>query len=250
MWRSPWRGRLLHARHELRPPAGLGRHSGRLAFVDATFRFRLLAAQPALILYFSNSPTKDCSPNWLRKNKASIPVMNLRLRSTLWSLWSRPDPVLARAAIGGELLVAKIRLTLATVLLLIPLIDSLFFPDDPKEALVGLTITGGTFLLSLLVFLMIRKEYNPPWLSFASSAFDVTLVSTGLALFLLLQQPLTAVNSKVVFEGYFLAIGASGLRYDKRICITAGLLACGEYLAIVSFASDALEPERPRIRQQ
>ena len=163
--------------------------------------------------------------------------MNLRLRSTLWSLWSRPDPVLARAAIGGELLVAKIRLTLATVLLLIPLIDSLFFPDDPKEALVGLTITGGTFLLSLLVFLMVRKEYNPPWLSFASSAFDVTLVSTGLALFLLLQQPLTAVNSKVVFEGYFLAIGASGLRYDKRICITAGVLACGEYLGIVTFAS-------------
>jgi two-component system cell cycle response regulator len=38
------------------------------------------------------------------------------------------------------------------------------------------------------------------------------------------------------FEGYFLAIGASSLRYDKRICITAGVLALGEYFAIVYYA--------------
>ena len=37
------------------------------------------------------------------------------------SLWSRPDPVLADAGVAGELLVAKIRLSLATVLLLIRL---------------------------------------------------------------------------------------------------------------------------------
>ena len=163
--------------------------------------------------------------------------MNLRAGSIFSSIWSRPDPVLAQAAVAGELLVAKVRLTLASVLLLIPLIDSLFFPDDPKEAIVGLTLTGATFLFSLTIFIMIRREYNPPWLSFASSSLDVSLVSAGLALFLVLNEPLTAVNSKVVFEGYFLAIGASALRYDKRICILAGLLSCGEYLSIVSVAS-------------
>jgi diguanylate cyclase (GGDEF)-like protein len=135
------------------------------------------------------------------------------------------------------LLVAKVRLALAALLLLIPVIDSLFFPDDPKEAFVGLTLTGGTFLLSLAVFVMIRREYNPPWLSFATTSFDVSLVSAGLVLFIALNEPLTAVNSKVVFEGYFLAIGGAGLRYDKRVCIVAGLLACGEYLSLVSFAA-------------
>jgi two-component system, cell cycle response regulator len=163
--------------------------------------------------------------------------MNFRIRNLFASLWSRPDPVLANAAIAGELLVARVRLTLASVLLLIPLIDGFFFPDDPKEAIVGLSLTVGTFVLSLVVFLLIYREYNPSWLGFASSSLDVSMVSASLALFLFLNEPHTAVNSKVVFEGYFLAIGASSLRYDKRICITAGLLAFGEYLAIVAFAA-------------
>ncbi len=163
--------------------------------------------------------------------------MNFRIRNLFASLWSRPDPVLASAAIAGELLVARVRLTLASVLLLIPLIDGFFFPDDPKEAIVGLSLTVGTFVLSLVVFLLIYREYNPSWLGFASSSLDVSMVSASLALFLFLNEPHTAVNSKVVFEGYFLAIGASSLRYDKRICITAGLLAFGEYLAIVAFAA-------------
>ena len=133
----------------------------------------------------------------------------------------------------ANLLVARVRLGLASVLLLIPLIDAFFFPDDPKEAIVGISLTCGTFLVSLIVFILIRREYNPTWLSFASSSYDVTLVSCALALFLVMNEPHTAVNSKVVFEGYFLAIASTSLRYDKRICITAGLLAFAEYLTII-----------------
>ena len=132
---------------------------------------------------------------------------------------------------------AKIRLSLATIILLIPAIDSLFFDMDRKEALVGLSLTAGTFLLSLVVFFLISREYNPSWLSFASSSFDVSLVSGALVLFLLMNHPHTAVNSKVVFEGYFLAIGSTSLRYDKRVCVTAGLLAFFEYFAIVYFTA-------------
>jgi two-component system cell cycle response regulator len=163
--------------------------------------------------------------------------MNLNVRRFVGSLWSRPDPVLAGAGVAGELLVAKIRLFLATVLLLIPVINSLFFPMDPKEAIVGMSLASGTFFLSVLVYYLISREYNPSWLSFASSSFDVTLVSSALVLFLVMNLPHTAVNSKVVFEGYFLAIGSTSLRYDKRVCISAGLLAFAEYLAIVYFAA-------------
>ena len=163
--------------------------------------------------------------------------MKLEIRNALKSLWSRPDAVLAEAGAAGELFVAKIRLSLATILLLIPVINTLFFPVERKEGIVGLSLVSGTFLLSIVFYLLISREYNPAWLSFASSALDVTLVSGALALFLILNEPHTAVNSKVVFEGYFLAIGATSLRYDKRVCITAGLLAVGEYLAIIYFAA-------------
>jgi two-component system, cell cycle response regulator len=163
--------------------------------------------------------------------------MDASFRALARSLWSRPDPALAEAGVAGELLVAKIRLSLATLLLVIPVINSLFFPVGPKEALVGISLASGTFLLSVIVYLLISRNFNPPWLGFVSSGFDVSLISGALALFFVLDQPHTAVNSKVVFEGYFLAIGSTSLRYDKRICISAGLLAFGEYLAIAYFAS-------------
>jgi diguanylate cyclase (GGDEF)-like protein len=169
------------------------------------------------------------------------------VRCLFESIWSRPDPVLAEAAIAGEHLVAKIRLSLATVLLLIPLINSLFFfPVEPKEGLVGISLVSGTFLLSVIMYALISRNYNPRWLPFASSAFDVTLISIALTMFLLMDEPHTAVNSKVVFEGYFLAIGATSLRYDKRICITAGLLAFAEYFAIVYFAASHWDLNSPK----
>ena len=163
--------------------------------------------------------------------------MNFSFKNFFAPIWSRPDPILAEARISGELLVAKIRVGLATLLLLIPAINSLFFPIDKKEGLVGLSLTTATFLLSVLVYFLISREYNPSWLSFITSCLDVSVASSGLAIFLFMNQPHTAVNSKVVFESYFLAIGATSLRYDKRICVTAGLLAFGEYLSIVYFAA-------------
>src|SRR5580698_140822 len=163
--------------------------------------------------------------------------MSINFRSLFRSLWSRPDPVLAQAAVAGESLVAKVRLGLATLLLLIPILDTLFFPVEPKEKIVGLSLSCATFFLSIVVYFLISREFNPPWFSFASSSLDVTLVSSGLALFLVLNEPHTAVNSKVVFECYFLVIGATSLRYDKRICISAGLLAVGQYFAIVYYAA-------------
>jgi two-component system, cell cycle response regulator len=159
--------------------------------------------------------------------------MEHRPKNTSAPLWSRPDPVLAEAGVAGELFVAKLRIGLASVLLLIPLINALFFPVDSRENLVGLGLTSGIFLLSVLVYWRTSREYSPSWLSFASSSFDVTLVSIALCMFVFLNQPHTAVNSKVIFEGYFLAITGTSLRYDKRVCISAGLLAVGEYLAIV-----------------
>jgi two-component system cell cycle response regulator len=152
-------------------------------------------------------------------------------------LWSRPDPVLAGAGGTGEMLVARIRLLLTAVLLLIPVVNNLVFSLSLEENLVGFSVTFTAFLLSAGVYILIARGFNPTWLGFATSCFDVTLVSGALAIFLLFNEPHTAVNSKVIFEGYFLAIGATSLRYDQRVCFTAGVLALGEYLGIVAYAA-------------
>jgi len=152
------------------------------------------------------------------------------------ALWPSPDPLLAAAGAGGEALVAKIRLLLTSLLLLIPVIN-IVIAADPEEANVGLSLTVTAFTLSAVAYLFVAKGFNYSWIGFATSAFDVTLVSAGLAVFLVLGRPHTSVNSKVVFEAYFLAIGATSLRYDTRVCLVAGVLAVAEYSTIVVFAS-------------
>jgi diguanylate cyclase (GGDEF)-like protein len=141
------------------------------------------------------------------------------------------DQLLTVASERGELFVAKIRLLLASVLLLIP-VSTLFLTLLPGERIVGFAVTLTAFALSLLVYLFVRRNRSRPWLGLATSCLDVTLVSATLTTYLLTGVPHTAVNSKVVFEGYFLAIGATCLRYDRRACVAAGLLAAVEYLSI------------------
>jgi two-component system, cell cycle response regulator len=136
----------------------------------------------------------------------------------------------------GELLVARIRLALAASLLVIPL-TSLFTFLTPRERAMGFTITLAAVALSAAVYVVVRRDVGRPWLGMATSCLDVTLVSAALASYLLLDQPHTAVNSRVVFEGYFLALAATCLRYDPRICIAAGVLAVVQYLAISVIAN-------------
>ena len=162
--------------------------------------------------------------------------MNSRLKRFVNSLWSRPDPALAASGAAGELLVSKFRFVTACILLLVPLTYYLNPPVNWEEANIALAIILAIFLFSGGVYLVARRS-TPPWFSFLSSALDATLISACLSVFLFLHQPLVAVNSKVAFEGYFISIGSSSLRYDKRVCITTGLLAIGQYFAIVLYAA-------------
>jgi diguanylate cyclase (GGDEF)-like protein len=162
--------------------------------------------------------------------------MSLDLKQIRNAVWSQPDPLLVAAGLRGEMLVAKTRLGLTAILLLIPLSNG-FFGSNLPESLVGLGAAASVILISLIAYILIGRDYHRPWLGFATSCFDVTLVTTALCSFLLMGQPHTAVNSKVIFEGYFLAFAATTLRYDKRICVVAGLLALAEYAAVVTIAS-------------
>jgi diguanylate cyclase (GGDEF)-like protein len=149
----------------------------------------------------------------------------------LWRALRERDPLVVEAGEIGERLVAKVRLGSIGLLALIQLT-----PQESKEGMVGRGLTLTAFGAALLIYLAVRFGYRP-WFGAISIVVDVSLVTAGLATFLLLDRPLTAVNSRVVFEVYFLAIVSAGLRYDWRLCVLAALLAVAEYAGLSFYAA-------------
>jgi diguanylate cyclase (GGDEF)-like protein len=151
-------------------------------------------------------------------------------------IWARPDTALAAAGIEGEYVVARVRLLAMGFLLIAPTWNIIHEPGDPIHV-TGLAVTLAASFAALAIWLTLRRGRWWPWIGFASSAFDVSMVSTALVGFLIVASPMVALNSKVTFEMYFLAIVAASLRYDARVCLVAGLLALGQYGGLWAYAA-------------
>jgi diguanylate cyclase (GGDEF)-like protein len=148
----------------------------------------------------------------------------------------RPDPALAAAGIEGEMVVARVRLLAMALLLIAPTWNIIHDPLEPIYR-TGFAVTVVAAFAALGIWLVLRRGRWRPWIGFASSAFDVSMVTTALVTFLIVDSPLIALNSKVTFEMYFLAVLATSLRYDARICIVVGLLALGQYAGLWAWAA-------------
>jgi diguanylate cyclase (GGDEF)-like protein len=163
-------------------------------------------------------------------------------------IWRRlltpPDPLLLDAGAEGELVVARVRTILVLLLLPIPFIN-LLLDQDHTPGLIGLVINLVALGLALGVQQLLRRDFYRPWLGLATSLLDVTLVGLGLGAFLLLGQPITTVNSRLLFEVYFVAIGATALRFDTRISVAAGAVAFLQYLVLVLVASSMFDLSDP-----
>ena len=151
-------------------------------------------------------------------------------------IWARPDPALAAAGIEGELVVARVRVIAMALLMLAPTWNIIHHPGVPIHV-TGFTVTLVASFIAVLIWLLLRGGRWRPWIGFASSAFDVSMVSTALVTFLVVGSPLVALNSNVTFEMYFLAVLATSLRYDARVCIVAGLLALGQYGGLWAYSA-------------
>ena len=152
------------------------------------------------------------------------------------ALWQRPDPALAAAGVEGEFLVARVRLAAMALLLITPT-WKLFRHPEVAVFFWGFWVTFVATLAALAIWWALRRGLWRPWLGFASSTLDVSLVTTALVTFVFVGSPLVALHSKVTFEIYFLAILATSLRYDSRICVSVGLLAVAEYASLWGFAA-------------
>jgi diguanylate cyclase (GGDEF)-like protein len=151
-------------------------------------------------------------------------------------IWARPDPALATAGIEGELVVARVRVIAMGLLLIAPTWNVTHHPNDPVH-LAGFAVTLAAALAAVGILRFLRRGRWRPWIGFASSAFDVSMVSLALVSFLVVGSPMIALNSKVTFEMYFLALVATSLRYDARICIAVGMLVLAQYGGLWAFAA-------------
>ena len=163
---------------------------------------------------------------------------------SLWRrAWSAPEPEISEAGFSGELLIAGIRLLLVLILVFIPAqeyIASWIHEADDRDPRVLLAAAAVALLGSLMIYAATRRHWGRSWIGFASSLLDVSLVSGVLAMLVALGRPQEAVNSLVVFPVYFLAIYATSLRYDARICLVTGALAVLQYAAIVAWAASSI----------
>ena len=150
-------------------------------------------------------------------------------------VWARPDPALAAAGIEGEFVVARVRLLAMALLLIAPTWNIIHDPGEPIHV-TGFAVTLAAGIAAAAIWLTLRRGSWWPWIGFASSAFDVSMVSTALVSFLVVSSPMVALNSKVTFEMYFLAVVATSLRYDARVCLFAGLLALSQYGGLWAYA--------------
>lgn len=174
-------------------------------------------------------------PLRLMTNDPGAPRADTRPSRLAW-LWAEPDVVLLDASAEGERLSGRIRILVAMVVAGIACVDLLTSKSTGESlgwavfAFVGLAAALGLYAL-------IARGFYRPWLGIVTSSLDVSVVTLGLVAFLFADLPQLAVNSKVVYEAYFLALAATCLRYDPRICVWAGTLAVLEYIGVVGFAS-------------
>lgn len=136
----------------------------------------------------------------------------------------------------GEALAAKMRLSAAVLVSLVPLGAVLLHPGD-SEPWIGLGAAAAVVALGTIVLALGRRREPPRWLGLFSCLLDVSILSLVNAAFVLAGNPLAATNSRVVFSCYFVALSLTSLRLDERLCAAAGLAALLQYGGIVLWAA-------------
>ena len=143
----------------------------------------------------------------------------------------------------GELLVARIRVVVAGLLLLLPLVNNLT-GGTVAETLIGLAGAVFVNVVAQIWLALARRRRRYRWLPFATTTFDVT--TTTLVLVALADNHLpSGLNSMVVWCGYVLAILVTALRNDGRTTLLAGALAVLQYgLMVAAVFAIAGSPEQ------
>jgi diguanylate cyclase (GGDEF)-like protein len=164
---------------------------------------------------------------------------------TDWShlLGSTSDPALIDAGAVGELVVARVRVGLMVALCTVPVAGLLLNPKR-KEYLIALLATAVGLVVAVVVLRVLLAGKRPSRLALFTSLFDVTLISATQMAYLLQGMPSVAANSRTTFLAYFIALGATCMRWDLRLCLVTGGMALVQY-ATIAIAAGMKWPSVP-----
>ena len=97
------------------------------------------------------------------------------------AILSRPDEVMLEVGAGGELLVARLRVVIAAMLLLLPLANAAT-GGQFNETLIGLAGAVFVNLFAQVWLALARQKRRYRWLPYGSGAFDVTATTIVLVM--------------------------------------------------------------------
>lgn len=162
------------------------------------------------------------------------------LRDVFRSLTVRPDEILLDVGAGGERVIARMRVLLVGLLLLLPVIN--YFSDgDLDESIAGFTGAGLAFVLAQVWLALAKQPRRHRWLPFVTGISDISLITLVLVLLVRID-PAAALNSMVVFACYLLAIIITAMKNDGRATLMIGGLAMLQYAVLVVVVFNTHEP--------
>lgn len=150
-------------------------------------------------------------------------------------LWPPVEPALVSAGREGEVAGARARIVMAVLLGVSPVI-TLFQDPSALQATLALPLVALFIALGVWTRWLAYREPHPSWAAYAGSIVDVTLVTAYQAILFLDGMAIVALGSRVTFALYVFVIIGTGLRYDPRLVVTAGLLAAVQWMAVVYWA--------------
>ncbi|MGH8032182.1 MAG: GGDEF domain-containing protein [Luteimonas sp.] len=153
------------------------------------------------------------------------------LRKMLAALLARPDEIMLEHGAGGEWFVARLRAVLSLLLLPMPLAAAAYGAKT-SEVLIGLAAATFANAMAQVWLALARRPGRYRWLPFATGTYDITTTTVVLVL-LTLTDPVSGINSLVVWCIYLIAIAMTALRNDGRLTLFAGTLAIAQYALLV-----------------
>jgi len=168
-----------------------------------------------------------------------MPAPMQRLKDLVARLLAQPDEIMLTLGAGGELLVARLRAVLSLLILAMPLLGAAGGARS-SEVLIGLGLAVFTNLMAQIWLALARKTRRYGWLPYATGTYDISITTLVLIL-LALGDPVSGVNSIVVWNFYLIGIAMTALRNDGRLTLYVSALAIVQY-ALLVVAIFALAP--------
>jgi len=162
------------------------------------------------------------------------------IRDTLGRLLAPADEVMRELVGSGERLVARARLLLSVLALSLPLLAAAAGAGMGRIlACLAAVVLANAMALLWLVLARRRRT----WLPFATSAWDISLVTLVLAV-LATRDPAATLHAAVAWSFYLVVIGSTALRADGRLTMFTGGLALVQY-AVLAATEHALGDAMP-----